>query len=113
MEFYRITIYGDPVNVLFSGKFYFFHHSYYGLIAVVERTEESVRTLGKDCPQKFVVYLGNHHCDGSHMTENVLFRAVTSHVCDWEQKFVPKTCQFVVQNRDLANDFVYMEYAKH
>jgi len=105
MEIYKTTIKGCEVNMIFTGKNYFFHNSFYGWLAIAERQEGHY-----DKPQKFVLYIGNRHTLDGTMTNSVVAAAVRKFIRKCENKFVETSCEFVEEEKDLADAYVKVSY---
>lgn len=95
MEITRTTIKGHEVAVIFTGKSYIFHSSYYGIIATADRAEDNEK--------QFTITTGNHHTTGgSRVNSCSIIAAVKRFVTKSENKFVPCKATFATQTKDLA-----------
>lgn len=111
MEIYKTRIAGSEVSVIFTGKNYFFHSSYYGYLAIAERTEESYERLGtEDNTQDFILYAGNEHTIGGSMSEGVVKRAAEKFIRKCENKYIPMACTFDERHTNLNACHVQISY---
>lgn len=111
MEIYKTRIAGSEVNVIFTGKNYFFHSSYYGYLAIAERTEESYERIGtEDNTQEFILRAGNEHTIGGSMSDDVVKRAAEKFIRKNENRYIPVTCKFDERHADLNACHVQISY---
>lgn len=108
MEIYKTKIVGNEVNVIFTGKNYFFHSSYYGVVAIAERTQESFDNLTKlgERRQKFVVSVGNINTLGGSMGDANVFAAAEKFITKNENKYIQQDCEFERKQQDLSKVFL-------
>ena len=112
MEIYKTKIAGSEVSVIFTGKNYFFHNSFFGYLAIAERTEGSYERIGvaDDNLQEFVLHIGNAHTIGGHMPDGVVRTAAERFIRKNENKYVPVACKFDEKKCDLNNSNVQISY---
>ena len=102
MEFYKTQMRGSEITVIFTGKNYFFHSSFYGWLAVAERTEESYERLGTDAyKQDFILRVGNEYTLGGRMTNGVVAAAAKKFIRKNEQRYLPTQCEFQEETVNL------------
>lgn len=109
MEFYKTKLWGGEVNVLFTGKNYFFFHGFYGVICIAERVDEvelSNTSDAKVWKSKFVLYSG--HSDGDIEKES--FALAKKVVKKYDQKYVKKTFEFDEVVTNLKKCLVKISY---
>ena len=102
MEFYKTSIYGNEINVIFLGGVYVFHNDYYGYLAIAERdynyhTRES----------RVNISFGNHHIGGGSMTNERLLSGVKRFITKAERKYNEAIkVTFIETMTDNANTIV-------
>ena len=109
MEFYKTKLWGGEVNVLFTGKNYFFFHGFYGVICIAERVDEvelSNTSDAKVWKSKFVLYSG--HSDGDIEKESFALAKKVIKKCD--QKYLKKTFEFDEVVTNLKKCLVEVSY---
>lgn len=77
---------GCTVNVIFTGKNYFFFSEYYGVLAVAERNINDSK--------KFSVTVGNARTIGGRLTGSAVYSAACRFIRKSENKFVESVCSF-------------------
>lgn len=109
MEINKIKFQNMEVYVIFTGKNYFFHNSFYGYLAIAERTDESFERLGKDTNlQYFVVYSGNSRwADG--FSRNC-FEMAEKFIKKNESRYLKTICNFSECEIDLNKCHVDLSY---
>lgn len=105
MEIYKTTFRGSEVSVIFTGSHYYFHNSYYGVIAVAERD------YGKDSgsASHFTLSVGNRHTLGGSLSgavESLVKRFITKS----EQKYITKKVTYNTEEIDLADGKLSCEF---
>lgn len=112
MQFYKTTINGSEVNVIFTGKNYFFHNSFFGWLCIAERTEESYERAGvKDSLQEFVLYVGNRHCSGStSCNNNEVVKCAKRVIKKYENLYIRVPVRFNIIDSDLNKTLVEVSY---
>ena len=110
MEFYKAKLFGGEVNILFTGKNYFFFHGFYGVICIAERDEKvSLSNTGdpnQPWREKFTLYSG--HRDGNIEKES--FALAKEIITKQDQKFRKKTFEFEEVVTDLNKCHVEVSY---
>ena len=109
MEFYKANLFNGEVNILFTGKNYFFFHGFYGVICIAERDEDRfLASAGGEEPwhEKFTLYSG--HRDGDIECES--FELAKRIITKYDQQHVRKTFEFEEVITDLNRCFVSVSY---
>lgn len=102
MEIYKTTFNGNTIDVLFNGACYLFYNSYYGFVAMAERSQLS-RERGTEF---FTVTAGNHHCVGGSLTLSGILSGVKRTIRRAECSQAATVVDFEVHERDLAGAFL-------
>lgn len=109
MEFYKTKLFGDEVNVLFTGPNYFFFHGFHGLICIAQR-DDKVETASAnnfdEWHSKFTLYAG--HRDYNYARE--CFELAKSVIMKYDQQHIKKTFEFEEVKTDLNKCYVYVGY---
>lgn len=92
MEFFKTKLFDGEVNIIFTGKNYFFFHGFYGVICIAERDDNvELSNDGSNVwKSKFTLYSG--HSDGK--IEKDCFDMAKRIIRHHEQKFIKKTFEF-------------------
>lgn len=107
MEFFKTKLFGGEVNVLFTGKNYFFFNGFYGVICIAERDEKvSLSNANGVWHDKFTLYSG--HRDGDIEKES--FALAKEIIMKYDQRFVKKTFEFEEVVTDLNKCLVSVSY---
>ena len=107
MEFFKSKLFGGEVNILFTGKNYFFFHGFYGVICIAERDEKTFLSNNGDIwHDKFTLYSG--HRDGKIERES--FALAKEIIMKYDQQFVKKTFEFEEVVTDLNKCLVSVSY---
>ena len=105
MEILRTTLRGAEVNVLFTGDRYIFINSFFGIIAVAERTD----LVYKEGFSSFDLYAGNSHCLGGSFTNETIYNMCSRFITKQENKYIDKTLTFNYKEKDLNKVSVSVE----
>lgn len=110
MEISKIKYQNMGVNVIFTGKNYFFHNSFYGYLAIAERTDESSMRLGDYANlQEFIIYSGNSRwADG--FSRNC-FDLAEKFIRKNESRYIKTKCNFTENELDLNKCHVDIAYS--
>lgn len=109
MEISKIKFQGSEVNVIFTGKNYFFHNSFYGYLAIAERSKESFERLGNEKNlQEFTVYAGNSRYPYGFSRN--CFDLAEKFIKKNEQRYIKTTCKFTEHDSDLNKCHVDISY---
>ena len=108
MEFYKTKLWDGDVNILFTGKNYFFFHGFYGVICIAERDEdvELSNSGDKVWNTKFTLYSG--HRDGE--IEKECFALAKKIIEKHDQKYIKKNFEFDEVVTDLNRCIVKVSY---
>lgn len=106
MEFLRMSICGNEVNVIAYCGNYFFHNRINGWICIAEKVENS-----KDL-EKFVIYIGNNDTIGSmSMANGKIRKAAEKFIRKSEKRFTDAKIVFDEKNNcRLDLGYVSVEY---
>ena len=106
MEFYKTTLFDGEVNVLFTGKNYFFFHGFYGVVCIAERVDIEHDLNLTVWPEKFILYSG--HRDGK--IEREAFEMAKYVIEKYDQKFIKKRFEYEEKVVDLNKCLVSVSY---
>ena len=109
MEFHKTKLLDGEVNVLFTGRNYFFFNGFYGVICVAERDDEVELSNTSDAQEwksKFTLYSG--HRDGD--IQNECFAMAKRIIKKYDQKFGKKVFQFEEVVTDLNKCSITVNY---
>lgn len=109
MEIYKTTFKGAEVSVLFNGSHYFFHSSYYGVLAIAERDYKK-DTGGTS---HFALTTGNRHADGGRLSGSVVASLAKKFIRKAEQRFIKTDVTFDETSADLANGVITLGYTQY
>lgn len=90
MEFIRTTLHGAEINVIFTGEYYYFHNSFFGLVGIAHRQgydEESSKT--------FDLITGNEHCTGGSYTPATVEMMMKKVINKNESRYIPTSCKWL------------------
>lgn len=104
MELSTTTLNGSTVNVIFTGSNYFFYNSYFGLVAVAERTTQPTEEV-----ETFRVTVGNRHCVGGSFNDSAVYTLVKRVVNKSENKYITKRVRYSSVVEDLADHRLKIE----
>ena len=110
MEFYKTTLRGSEVNVIFTGSHYFFHNSYYGVIAIAERDYDETDCSGERAKTFFTLSIGNSHCQGGSFSNGAVECFVRRFIRKAEQECKPTNVEFVTRDLDLNKGCLVCEF---
>ena len=106
MEIYKTKFRGSEVSVIFTGSHYYFHSSYYGVIAVAERDY----TKDSGSKSHFSLSVGNHHTIGGSLSAGAVECLVKKFITKSEQKYITKEVTYFTEVADLANGSLSCEF---
>ena len=110
MEFSSIKIQGCPVHVIFNGNGYYFVNDFYGLLAVAVRVDNNL--TADSGPTWFELVTGNRHTIGGRLSGSKLLGALQKFIRKSENKFITKKVFFHYETRDLADDYLQINYVQ-
>lgn len=108
MEINRTKIEGCEVNVIFTGKNYFFWSDFYGVIGIAERhsfepTEEM---------NKFTIIAGTKDTVGGSVNRNSIITAMKRFISKAENKYLPHKTEYVI-SEEICNHYLNIEALKY
>ena len=107
MELSNISIFGNQVSVIFTGKHYTFYNHYYGFLAIAERNETDFDPTGHN--EKFSVTYGNHHCIGGPLSNDRILAGVKRFIRKEETKHGAAVVEFSETYKDMAGSYLTMD----
>lgn len=110
MEIYKTKFRGSEISVIFTGSHYYFHNSFFGVIAIAERDYE--RTSCSDNPARTFFYLsiGNAHCQGSSFNNGAVECFVRKFIKKNEQRYKETNVEFLMLEYDLNRGCLTCEF---
>ena len=111
MEFYKTTFQGTEITVIFNGSHYYFHSSYYGVVAIAGRDYDRTE-FGWDKPHKthFVVSVGNLRCQGGCLSDSVVATLAKRFVSKAETRHGMEDVTYDVVQQDLNKGYLECGY---
>lgn len=102
---------GSEVSVIYTGSHYYFHNSYYGVIAIAERDYEKT-TYGWDKEHKthFNLSIGNVHCVGGSWHNGAIECMVRKFINKNDQKHGKVAITYDVYEVDLNKGYLTCEF---
>ena len=99
MKFKSIKIAGQPVMAIFCGTKYVFYNDWAGVIAAAYRDP----ACRYDEPQRFVLHVGNEHCQGGSLTNSTVIRACKAYITKNEDRYVKRGTEFEIKETKLQH----------
>lgn len=103
MQTGNIKINGEDITVIFTGKKYYFHSNYYGVVGIATREIES-----DECDHKrFILIAGN-----INIYRDKYINAMKRYITKYENKFVACDVKYV-DSGELCNHYLDIEDKKY
>lgn len=106
MEFNRTKIAGCKVNVIFTGKNYFFLSDFFGLIGIAERNGFG------DNSHKFSIKAGTKDTVGGSVNRNSIITAMKRFISKAENKYIAHKTEYVI-SEEICNHYLNIEALKY
>lgn len=107
MEITKTSFRGCEVSVIFTGSHYYFHSSYYGLLAVAVRDYDREVSMdyqtGTGAASFFTLITGNHNTIGGCLGGSVVASLCERYIRKLEQRYITKSVSFGHSSQDLTN----------
>lgn len=110
-HFSNIKIKGSDIHVIFTGKFYYFHSNFYGLLAVAERDTTPERDT--ETNKMFHCQVGNQHTKGGRLGNSVIYSYIKKHIRKEENRFVSCDVDFDCMDVDLSNNYLSVAFGSY
>ena len=96
MKFYKISIAGAPVNVIFTGRYYYFMNDFYGIIAIAERVSGFA-----DKVTTFNISTGNANCIGGRLSSRTICQRAEKFIKKLENEYIKQDIKFLTKLAEL------------
>lgn len=103
MKVSKIKIAGCEVNVIFTGKNYFFLNAFFGVIGIAERNG----FYGEN-EHKFTITAGTKDTVGCSMNRNSIITAMKRFISKEECRFISHKTEYVVSEK-ICNHCLFLE----
>lgn len=104
MKFSNIRIAGREVNVIFTGKNYFFFNDFYGVIGIAERYSYN----SEEDRRKFTIMAGTVDTVGGSINRCVIITAMKRFISKEESEALPHKTEYVVSEK-ICNHCLIVE----
>lgn len=107
MEFNRTKIAGCKVNVIFTGKNYFFLSDFFGVIGIAERNG-----FYDENKHKFTITAGTKYTVGGSVNRNSIIAAMKRFISKAENKYLPHKTEYVI-SEEICNHYLDITASKY
>lgn len=107
MEINRTKISGCEVNVIFTGKEYFFIDKFFGVIGIAKRNGfDNVNRC------KFTITAGTENTVGGSMNRNSIITSMKRFISKEEGRIIPCKIEYVI-SEEICNHYLNIEALKY